>query len=149
MQRWVLAMALAAFTGATVAAQVRTKTETKVDVKGGRDVHLTGCVEPASGPAAYMLTGVVTSDKTPDIVHNYYLVGKTDDLEKHIGHIMEIDGKALDRGKGELEIETKTKIEREHAPDSKEKSKTEIKGENSPLPFLDVTSVKMLRPSCS
>src|ERR1051326_4885860 len=120
MQRLALAMALAALTGATLAAQVKTKTETKVEVKGGKEVHLTGCVEPASGPASYMLTGVATSEKTPDIVHNYYLVGKTDDLEKHIGHVLEIDGKALDRGKGELEVETKTKIEREHAPDTKE-----------------------------
>ena len=149
MQRLVLAMALAACAGATLAAQVKTKTETKVEVKGGKDVQLTGCVEPASGPAAYMLTNVATSEKTPDIVHNYYLVGKTDDLEKHIGHVMEIDGKAIDRGRGEIEVETKTKIEREHAPDTKEKSKTEIKGESAPLPFLDVSSVKMLRASCS
>ena len=153
MQRFVLAVvvgtALAALTGATVAAQVKAKTETKVEAKGGKEVHLTGCVEPASGPAAYMLTNVATSEKTPEIVHNYYLVGKTDDLEKHIGHVLEIDGKALDRGKGELEVETKTKIEREHAPDTKEKRKTEIAGDSAPLPFLDVTSVKMLRASCS
>ncbi len=160
MQRLVLAIALAACAGAlgaearsveaaAVAAQVKTKSETKVEVKGGKEVHLTGCIEPASGPSAYMLTGVATSEKTPEIVHNYYLVGKTDDLEKHIGHVLEIDGKALDRGKGELDVETKTKIEREHAPDAKEKSKTEIKGDSAPLPFLDVESVKMLRASCS
>ena len=156
MQRLMLGIALAAFVGAlgaearpAKAAQIETKTETKVEVKGGKNVRLTGCIEPASGPAAYMLTGVATSEKTPDIAHNYYLVGKTDDLEKHIGHIMEIEGKALDRGKGEVDVETKTKIEREHAPDSKEKSKTEIKGESAPLPFLDVSSVKMLRASCS
>jgi len=149
MQRWMLGLALAALTGATAAAQVKTRTETKVEAKGGKEVHLTGCVEPASGPANFMLTDVATSERTPEIVHNYYLVGKTDDLEKHIGHIMEIDGKALDRGDGKLEIETKTKIEREHAPDSKEKTKTEIKGNNGePLPFLDVTSIKMVRPGC-
>jgi hypothetical protein len=160
MKRWMLGIAMAALAGAlgaearsaeaaTAAAQVETKTETKVKAKGGKDVHLTGCVEPASGPASFMLTDVVTSEKTPDIVHNYYLIGKTDDLEKNIGHVMEIDGIALDRGKGELEVETKTKIEREHAPDSKEKTKTEIKGENALLPFLDVTAAKMVRPTCS
>jgi hypothetical protein len=149
MQRLMLGVALAAFVCATAAAQIETKTETKVKAKGGKEVHLTGCVEPASGPASYMLTDVLTSEKTPDVVHNYYLIGETDDLEKHIGHVMEIEGKALDRGKGELEVETKTKVEREHAPDSKEKSRTEIKGEGAPLPFLDVTSVKMLRASCS
>ncbi len=149
MQRWMLGTAIIALAGVTVAAQIETKTETKVKAKGGKEVHLTGCIEPASGPANYMLTDVVTSEKTPDIVHNYYLVGKTDDLEKHIGHVMEIEGKALDRGKGELEVETKTKIEREHAPDSTEKHKTEIKGTGAPLPFLEVTSIKMLRASCS
>ena len=153
MQRLVVAVALAGLAvvtgGATLAAQVKTKTETKVDVKGGRDVRLTGCVEPASGPATYMLTGVATSESTPGIVHNYYLVGKTDDLEKHIGHVMEIDGKIADGGKGEVEIETKTKIEREHAPDSKEKTKAEMKAAGSPLPFFEVSSVKMLRATCS
>jgi hypothetical protein len=146
----MLGLAIAALAGATAAAQVETKTETKLKVKGGKEVHLTGCVEPASGPANYMLTDVLTDSKTPDVVHNYYLVGKTGELEKHVGHVMQIDGKALDRGNGKVELETRTKIDREDAPDSKTKTKTEITGnDGAPIPFLDVTSVKMLRPACS
>jgi len=52
---------------------------------------------------------------------------------------------------GKVVVETKTKIEREHADDSKSKGKTEVKGDlnGAPLPFLEVTSVKMLRASCN
>jgi hypothetical protein len=73
------------------------------------------------------------------------------DLKNHVGHMMEIHGKMADAGKGKVTIETKTKVEREHADDSKTSGKTEVKGDlnGAPLPFIDVSSIKMLRASCS
>ena len=54
----------------------------------------------------------------------------------------------FDRPNIKLTVETKTKVEREHAPDSNSKGKTEVKGDTN-LPFLDVSSIKMLRASCN
>jgi hypothetical protein len=152
MKRLILGFAMAAFVGTMVSAQVQTKTDTKVEVKNGRDVQMTGCVEVApSGPAAYMLTNALMNGKNGTTAHNYYLVGDTGSLKNHVGHMMEIKGKAADRGDGKVVVETKTKIEREHADDSKSKGKTEVKGDlnGAPLPFLEVSSVKMLRASCN
>jgi hypothetical protein len=148
MMRFILGIALAAFVGATASAQVQTKTDTKVKVKDGKDVELTGCVETTSGPASYMLTNALTDGKNGTATHNYFLVGDTGDLKNHVGHMMQIKGKVSDRGDAKLTVETKTKVEREHAPDSNSKGKTEIKGDSN-LPFLAVSSVKMLRASCN
>jgi hypothetical protein len=149
MKTFTLGIALAALIGATATAQVQTKVDTKVKVKDGKNVELTGCVEIASGPAAYMLTNAMM-DKTKE-VHNYYLVGDTNGLKNHVGHMVQIKGKVADRGDAKLVVESKTKVEREHAEDSKSKGKTEIKGDlnGAPLPFLEVESVKMLRASCN
>jgi hypothetical protein len=151
MKRFMLGIALAALVGATASAQVETKTDTKVRVKDGKDVQMTGCIGVASGPAAYMLTNALMDGKNGTAVHNYYLVGDTGGLKNHVGHMMQIKGKAVDRGDGKLVVETKTKVEREHADDSKSKGKTEVKGDlnGAPLPFLEVSSVKMLRASCN
>jgi hypothetical protein len=151
MKRLMLGIALAALVGATASAQVKTKTDTKVKVKDGKDVQMTGCVAVASGPSAYMLTNALMDGKNGTAVHDYYLVGDTGDLENHVGHMMEIKGKVSDRGDGKVVVETKTKVEREHADDSKSKEKTEVKGDltGATLPYLDVSSVKMLRASCS
>ena len=148
MMRFILGIALAAFVGATASAQVQTKTDTKVKVKDGKDVELTGCVETTSGPASYMLTNALTDGKNGTATHNYFLVGDIGDLKNHVGHMMQIKGKVSDRGDAKLTVETKTKVEREHAPDSNSKGKTEIKGDSN-LPFLAVSSVKMLRASCN
>jgi hypothetical protein len=151
MKTLMFGIALAAFVGATTSAQVETKTSTKVKVKDGKEVAMTGCVEVASGPAAYMLTNAMMDAKKGGAVHNYYLVGDTDSLKNHVGHMVEIKGKAADRGDGKLLVETKTKVERENAEDSKSKGKTEVKGDlnGAALPFVEVDSVKMLRASCS
>ncbi len=148
MMRFILGIALAAFVGATASAQVQTKTQTNVKVKDGKDMELTGCVETTSGPASYMLTNALTDGKNGTATHNYFLVGDTGDLKNHVGHMMQIKGKVSDRGDAKLTVETKTKVEREHAPDSNSKGKTEVKGDSN-LPFLAVSSVKMLRASCN
>jgi hypothetical protein len=98
-----------------------------------------------------MLTNALTSGKKGTEVHNYYLVGDTGALKNHVGHMVEVKGKAADRGDAKVVVDTKTKVEREHADDTKTKGKTEVKGDlnGSPLPFLDVSSVKMLRASCN
>ena len=148
--RLTVVLAMAALMPVTLGAQSATvKTEQKIEVKDGKDVTLTGCVEshpdPSSG-AAYALTNV--ADKVGER-HSYLLVGETAALGDHIGHMVEIKGKATDDGEGKVKVKTKTKVEREDAPDTRSESTSEIKGGMPGWPLLGVKSVKMLRPTCS
>lgn len=118
-----------------------TRTKTKVDVKDGKEITTTGCVEPTPG-GGYMLTS------PGDGRMNYMLVGD-DDMSKHVGHRVQIRGLAADRGDAKVKIETKTKVDVEHGKDTETKTKTEVKGDMPGMPFLGVKSVKMIASSCS
>ena len=79
----------------------------------------------------------------------YTLVGEESAISNHVGHLVEIRGKATDVGDdGKVDVTTKTKVEREHGDDTHSKSKTQIEGATD-VPFLGVKSVKMLRDTCS
>jgi hypothetical protein len=136
MNRLILGTALALATSVGLAAQQSTtKTQTKVDVKDGKNVTVTGCVERAA------------SGGTPSPF--YTLVGEESAISNHVGHLVEIRGKATDVGDdGKVDMTTKTKVEREHGDDTHAKSKTQIEGATD-VPFLGVKSVKMLRDTCS
>ena len=117
-----------------------TTTKTKVQVKDGKDVQVTGCVEAI--PGGFILTHVADSTGA---LHRYQLVADDQDFAKHLGHRMTIDGKAADRGHGKVEIETKTKTQ---GQDKDTKSKTEASGDLSDMPYLGVNSMKMIAASC-
>jgi hypothetical protein len=68
-------------------------------VKDGKDITITGCLATNPG-GGYMLT-----DRKGD--QKYALV-TDDDLAKHVGHWMEVKGKAADRGDGKVKIESTT-----------------------------------------
>jgi len=110
-----------------------TRSKTKVKVEGGKDVTVTGCLEENPG-GGYMLT-----DRSGGM--KYALVGG-DDLAKHLGHRIEVKGKAADRGDGKVKIETKEKTP--SADTTHER--TELKGD---VHALGVKSIKMLSKSCS
>jgi hypothetical protein len=123
------------------------KQETQVEVKDGKDVKVTGCVTRAPSGTAITLTDVEGSDD--DLARTYILVGKDDDIDNHIGHLVEIRGKATDVGDdGKLEVKTKTEIEREDADDKETETKTEIEGDLTGIPYLGIDSVKMVRSTC-
>ena len=88
------------------AQTAQTDTKSKVTVKDGKEVTVTGCVEPTASGTGFMLTHV--ADKG-GAMHNYMLVTDDSDLAKHVGHRMQIEGKITDRGDGKVKIETKTK----------------------------------------
>jgi len=148
--RLTVVLALMALTPVALAAQSATvKSESKIEVKDGKDVTLTGCVEPHPDPssgASFQLSNV--TDKQGE-KHSYLLVGDTGDLDDHVGHLVEIKGKAADAGDGKVKVKTKTKIDREDAPDTKSESTSELRGSLDGLPLLGVKHVKMLRPTCS
>jgi hypothetical protein len=137
------ALALACSVG--LAAQTATvKSESKIDVKDGKDVMVTGCLARSANGTAFLLNNVEGKDVTSK---SYILVG--DNLDAHIGHFIEIKGKASNIGDdGKVEVTTKTKIERDDADDKKTETKTTMAGDLSGVPYLGVKSVKMIRNSC-
>ena len=92
----MVAACLAACCAVGVAAQTTEQTtKSKLSVKDGKDVTVTGCVEPMASGTGYMLTNV--ADKR-GALHSYMLVSDDVDLTKHVGQRVEIKGKATDRG---------------------------------------------------
>jgi hypothetical protein len=131
---------------AVAAAQdVKEKTKTKVSVEDGKEITVTGCVARGA-ERGFTLTNVAGKDGA---MGSYALVGdEADDVEKHIGHRVEITGKAADQGKGKLKVETKTELKVKGEDTKKTESKSEMKGDLPGLPFLAVKSVRMLASVC-
>jgi hypothetical protein len=113
-----------------------TTTKTKIDVKDGKEMKVTGCVA-AGADGGYVLTEV--AGKHGDM-HRYLLVSGSDDLSKLVGHRVQIEGKVGDREHGKVEIKTETKVEGEE----RTTSKTEGSG-----PYLGVKRMKMVAGSCA
>ena len=119
--------------------------KTKLKIKDGKDVTVTGCVQRAASGTEFMLTNV--ADKTGTL-HNYMLVSDDDDLSKHVGHRVQVDGMAADRGDGKIKTETKTKVKVKNGDDKETHSKSEVRGDLAGLPYLGVKSLKMIAASC-
>ena len=147
MPRFLLSLPMVIACAAGLSAQSATvKSETKVEVKEGKDVTVTGCLARSANGVAFQLNDVEGKGVTS---RAYTLVGK-DDLASNIGQLVEIKGKASDLGgDAKVEVKTKSKIEREGADDKKTTSETTLKGDLPGIPFLGVKSVKVLRDSCS
>jgi hypothetical protein len=118
------------------------KSKTRVTVEDGKELTVTGCVE--RGPdGGYVLTHATGKDGA---VGSYILarLGGSDDdnvekLKDHVGHRLEIKGKAADKGDGRLRIETENK---------RTESRSEVKGDLDGLPFLGVKTARMLATVC-
>jgi hypothetical protein len=131
------ALCLAAICAVGLGAQsgtVETKTKTKTEVKDGKDITITGCLA-ANPSGGYMLTNARGDQK--------YALVTNDDLSKHIGHRMEIKGKAADRGDGKVKVESTGT-----SGSDKTKVTTEMKGDSPDMNYLGVKSVKMISKSC-
>jgi hypothetical protein len=133
----MLAVGVAAMCAASLGAQSgTTTTKTKVDVKDGKDVEVTGCLERNPG-GGYMIT-----NKDGDL--RYALV-TNDDLSKHLGHRVEVQGTAADKGDGKVKIESTVK-----SGDEKTQTTSEVEGHDmKSMKYLGVKSVTMISSSCS
>lgn len=128
-------LGLAAMCAVGLSAQSgTTTTKTKIDIKDGKDVTVTGCLETNPG-GGYMLTTSGGALK--------YAVVTDDDLAKHLGHRVELKGKAADKGDGKVTIESEVKT-----GDDKAKAKTELKGDMAGMHYLGLKSLKMISTSC-
>jgi len=124
---------LAAICSVGVGAQSsETKTKTKVKVDGGKEMTVAGCL------TRNLAGGYKLTDPQGRMI--YALVGG-ENLEKHVGHRIEIKGKATDGNDGKVKIESETKT----SGGEKTKEKTELTGD---VHALEVKSVKMIASSC-
>ena len=146
--RTAAALGIATMCGVGLNAQTqetKTTTETKVEIKGGKDVTVVGCLERRDG-GHYALTDVRDERR---LAPTRYALVTTDDLSKHVGQRVEVRGKAVQDGDGKVSIETKTKVEVENGKDQESKLKTEATSGAMDMSFIGVNSVKMVATSCN
>jgi len=120
------------------------KSKTKVTVEDGKDIKVTGCVD-RNPDGGFLLTNVAGKNGA---LGSYVLAGDNDDLDKHVGHRVEVSGKAADQGKGKISVETKNEIKTGDGDKKKSESKSEVKGDLTGLPFLGVKSLRMIASVC-
>lgn len=115
---------------------------TRVIVEDGKEMTLTGCVQ--RGPDG-TLTLNSAAGKDGE-VGSYILAmlnndeaDELDDLKDHVGHRVEVKGKAADRGNGRIHVKTEN---------DKTQTKSEVKGDLAGLPFLGVKSARMIASVC-
>jgi len=151
--RFVTSFATALFCAslAVHAQETITKTKTKVDDDKAKTVTYTGCVQSGTEARTFILNKVVpvttqttqptgTGGTITTTQTEYVLVpGEAVTLQQHVGHKVQVTGLMVPEG----ETKTKTKIEREHGPDTTIKEKTE-----SDRPHFRVLSVKDLSEPC-
>ena len=140
---WLGFACVAAMSAVGLNAQTEVKRTTKVEVKGGKEITTTGCVD-RNVDGRYLLTGVAGEVQ-------YVLTGH-EHMSKHLGHRIQVKGKATDLGDAKVKIETKTttKIEVEDGPDARShrKTTTDQEGDVAGVRYLNVDEVKTLADSC-
>jgi hypothetical protein len=141
MKLFSAAVGIAALCAATAGAQTMQTTEkSKIEVKGGKEVTVAGCLE--RGPAGgYLLTSTRTGDMK-------YMLVTNDDLSKHLGHRVEVKGRATDKGDAKVKIQDKVKTDGTHADDKDRTTTSEAKGDMPDMHYLGVKSLKMIADSC-
>jgi hypothetical protein len=124
----------------------QTTTRTKVTIKDGKTITATGCVSRGN-TGALMLTGV--ADKKGPLP-DYVLVlddDKEQDLGKHVGHEVQITGKAANQGDGKVKFEVEEKTTGTTGDQQKNERTSEVSGDLK-LPLLGVKSFKMIAGAC-
>jgi hypothetical protein len=136
--------------GGLAFAQDDGASKTRVVVEDGKDVSVTGCVR-RSAEGEYTLTHVAGKDGA---VNSYFLAPLGDhddaleDIGKHVGHRVEITGKAADRGDGKIRVESKADVRKADGGKGKTESTSEVKGDLAGLPYLGVKSARVLASVC-
>ena len=154
MRRYAVALSMAL--GIAIAAHAQettTRTTTKTEGDKSQTVTYTGCVQTGTETKSYILDKVVPVDRTTTVgptgttysTTTYALVpGERVEFQQFVGHKVEVTGVMIPAG--ESKTETRTKIEREGAPDTNIKEKTKS---DRAMPQFQVTSIKHLADSCS
>jgi hypothetical protein len=125
--------------------ETKTTTTTQVEMKGGKSVTVTGCLERRDN-GDYLLTSIRDVRGTDP---SRYALVTDDDLAGHVGERVRIEGKTVSPGHGTVSIKSETKTEVEHGSDIETKSRVEGTTGTLDVPFLGVKSLKTLAKSCS
>jgi len=156
MSRTITGFAMALACAVALHAQ-DSNTKSKVEVKGdAKTVKYTGCVATGTQTRSYVLSNVLpvgstTSTEvgtagttTTTTTTTYALVpAEKVELQEHVGHKVEVTGVMIPAG--DSKIETKTKIDNEHGPDTTIKEKTK---NDDAMPQFRVISVKNVSDHC-
>jgi len=138
------ALAIVLASGMAIAQDADQKSKTKVKVDDGKTTTVTGCIG-RTGDGEYTLTNV--ANKKDGALGSYLLAATDDndldDIHKHVGARVEIEGIAADQGKGKLKVESTAE-----GTSGKTESKSEIKGDLKGLPYLGVKSVRVIASVC-
>jgi hypothetical protein len=129
------------------AQDVVTKSKTTISIDSGKEMTVTGCVA-RSGETDLSLTNAAGKDGA---LGSYILVAQGDereDLARHVGHRVEIKGKAVDQGEGKLTMKTESEVRTNDGDKKKRQSTTKVKGDLDGMPFLGVKSVRLLATVC-
>lgn len=153
MRRYALALSMAlGIAMAAHAQETTTRTTTKTEGDKAKTVTYTGCLQTTE-TKSYVLDKVVPVGQTTTVgptgtaysTTTYALVpGERVEFQQLVGHKVEVTGMLIPAG--ESKTETKTKIEREGAPDTNIREKTKS---DRAMPQFQVTSIRHLADSCS
>jgi len=144
----VLAIGLATIGTAAVTAQsqgTKTTTTTKTEIKNGKDLTVTGCLEKGTGTDYVLNVTRQNGNKEPS---RYSLITK-EDLSAHVGHRVEVHGKAVTDGHGTVSVESKVKTEVGNTAAQETKTKTEGTSGVLETAFLSVTTIEPRSSSCN
>jgi predicted extracellular nuclease len=154
--RIAVAITGAVFTlGLVVNAQETTvKSKTETNGAEAKTVSYTGCVGAGTETRTYVLSKAIpvtrttesegTTGTTSVTETSYMLVpGPTVEVQEHVGHKVEVTGTLVPAG--DSKTQSKTKIEREDAPDTTVKETT--KADNA-MPRFSVSSIKDTGERC-
>src|SRR5262245_48015612 len=131
------------------AQETKTRTETKSSGGAPQVLTYTGCVQAGTQAKTYVLDKVVpvtktTTTETPTSSTttqstSYMLIpgGDSVTVQEHVGQKVEVTGTLIPGGNSRTETTTRT--DREDAPDSNSRTRTETK---NALPEFRVTSIK-------
>ena len=153
MRRFITSFAIALGCTAIAVSAQETKTRTETRSSGGeaQSVTYTGCVHAGTEAKTFMLDKVVpvtrtTTTETPTSSTttsstSYVLVpgGETVQVQQHVNKKVEVSGVLVPAG--DIRTETKSRTEREDAPDTKTRERSETR--NAPAQFK-VTSIKTI-----
>lgn len=129
---------------AAAAQEIKTtKTEeSKIEVKGGKRVGVTGCLA-RSTEGHYVLM-----NDSGDVK---YVLVTDDNLSGSVGHLAEVKGLATDKGDARMTIVktvgTSGEVAGRKIDGQKRVTKTEVVGDIQ-MPYLGVKSIKVLADSC-
>lgn len=147
MVKLISGIAVAVLASGVVALgqDVDRRSKTKITVEDGKDVTLTGCVQRAA-EGGFVLAHAAGKDGA---LGSYVLVGEdADDLDDHLGHRVEVKGKAADKGDGKVKIEARSEVESAAGDKKTRQSRTEVEGDLDGLPFLGVKSIRTIATVC-